>query len=209
MRLLCALVAGITQRRPAQHPLTRTGLEALPVSQEQANGGSRQQQSFGSRCSDSSELQRFKANGVAASRRLWHTRLAMRPSLSQPASNVNNHKQYRVIWAERPASEVPKSPVISKICGASAVSGSVAVIPPCLCLASVGLCWPLLACFRRRRQARLVVGSRSAWVGGLLANQPTVNSSIKLNKNDGSYLLISCRLLSSFSLLMTVERCQH
>ena len=141
MRLLCALVAGITQRRPAQHPLTRTGLEALPVSQEQANGGSRQQQSFGSRCSDSSELQRFKANGVAASRRLWHTRLAMRPSLSQPASNVNNHKQYRVIWAERPASEVPKSPVISKICGASAVSGSVAVIPPCLCLASVGLCW--------------------------------------------------------------------
>ena len=77
-----------------------------------------------------------------------------------------------------------------------------------------GLRWPVLASVGLFSEAAagsawLVVGSRSAWVGGLLANQPTANSSIKLNKNDGSYLLISPSLLSSFSLLMTVERCQH
>ena len=116
------------------------------VSQEQANGGRRQQQSFGVTLQRLQRVAALEANRVAASRRLWHTRLAMLPS-PQAASNVNNHKQYQVICAESPASEVPKIASHFVNCGASAVSGSVAVIPPCLCLASAGLCWPCWPAF--------------------------------------------------------------
>ncbi len=85
-------------------------------------------------------------------------------------------------------------------------SGSVAVIPPRLCLASVGLCWPAFGGGGRLglRSAR----GRLGRAGCSPTSQPSA-LLIKLHNNDRPYLLISPHRLSSFSLLTTVERCQH
>ncbi len=122
---------------------------------------------LGSRCG-------VEANRVAASRRLWHTRSTCHASLSQAASNVNNQKQYRVkLFAQNALRRKFRNRQSFRLFAGPALFR----IGRCHSAAPLfGLCWPVLACIRRRRQARLAVGSRPAWAGGLLANQPTVSS---------------------------------
>ena len=127
---------------------------------------------LGSRCSDSSELQRFKANGVAASRRLWHTRLAMRPSpnLHPTSITINNIELFAQNALRRKSRNRQSFRQFAgpALCQDRSLSFRRAFVwPP---LACVGLCWPV---FGGGGRLGLACGRLAVGLGGRAARQPT------------------------------------